>query len=311
MKNIEYLTGAHTKNIVFGVHRGLAWLLALAFSSTALAPLMHAGEAQVAVRVYAQDSSINASGSQSVSTPASFHPVANATAMYTAGLARGYGYVDASTYTGAIHADFQAAVDDTRFVIGRGANTSGSGSMTGSITLSAGHPPGLATFSAVLEGSYNFSNSIFNFNNSISLDYAASVGDGPERSGNLSFRDVPATTAGLFSVPLTWTQMVHPGDRIDMSFYLHASVTSGVDAVELNALNTFKLTAIDLPEGYTYTPDAEGFLSQFQQPTTEPPVTSTAVPEPATGMLMGSVILFGLALIRHRRRGTLNRGAQI
>ena len=310
MKNTDHSTGTLTEPSFFCVRRGLAWLMAFAFGSTAFAPLIRAGEAQVAVAVYAQDSSINASGSQSVSTPASFHPVANATAMYTAGLARGYGYVDASTYTGAIHADFQAAVDDTRFVIGRGANTSGSGSMTGSITLSAGSPPGLATFSAVLDGSYDVSNSIYNFNNSISLDYAASVGDGPERNGTLTFR-APFTTAGLFSVPLTWTQMVHPGDRIDMYFYLHASVTSGVDAVELNVLNTFKFTAIDLPEGYTYTPDAQGFLSQFQQPTTEPPVTSTAVPEPATGMLMGSVILFGLALIRHRRRCTPSRGAQI
>ncbi len=62
-----------------------------------------------------------------------------------------------------------------------------------------------------------------------------------------------------------------------MSFYVLAGLTSVVDKTEVIMLNTFKLTAIDLPDGYTFTPDASGFLSQFSTP---------AVPEPSPAGLL-------------------------
>jgi PEP-CTERM motif len=279
--------------------RRLGWLLALAFGSVAITPPTQAGEAQVSVRAFAQDSSVNALGEQSVGTPASFHPLATATATYAAGLSTAFVHADANAYTGAMHANYLATVGADRYVVGRNAFASGVGSITGSITLSDGYPPGLATFSAILEGAYNFSNSIFKYQNTMSMEFSAFVSDGPERSGHLDFD--PFTTAGLFSVPMTWTQMVHPGDRIDMYFYMSARVSGVVDTSTLDVSNTFKLTTIDLPPGYTYTPDADGFLSQFQNSSEPPPLTP--VPEPATTGLIGAVGLLGVAFTRFRRRG--------
>jgi hypothetical protein len=279
-------------------HRRLGWLLALALGGAAITLSTHAGEAQVGVRAFAQDSSINATGEQSVGTPASFHSTASATALYAAGLSNAFVHADANALTGALHANYLANVSADSYVVGRNAFASGVGSITGSITLSDGYPPGLATFSAILEGAYNFDNSVFKYQNSMSLDFSASVGNGPERNGHLDFD--PFTVAGLFSVPMTWTQMVHPGERIDMYLYMSGRVSGLVGMNTLDVSNTFKLTDIDLPPGYTYTPDADGFLSEFGHTSEPPPLTP--VPEPATTGMFGAAMLLGVAFTRFRRR---------
>jgi PEP-CTERM motif len=295
--NKPFLRGASMNRFSQSCRR-FGWMLALAFGSPAIIPSTLAGEAQVGVRAFVQDLAVNASGEQSVGTPASFHPTASATALYKAGLSNAFLHADANALTGALHANYLANVGADHYVVGRNAFASGSAAVTGSITLSDGYPPGLATFSAILEGAYNFDNSVFKYQNSMSLDFSASVGNGPERNGHLDFD--PFTIAGLFSVPMTWTQMVHPGERIDMYFYMSGRVSGLVGMNTLDVSNTFRLTDIDLPSGYTYTPDADGFLSEFQNPSEPPPLSP--VPEPATTGLFGAAVLTGLAFRRFRRR---------
>jgi len=197
-----------------------------------------------------------------------------------------------------LRASFKTLVGADRYIVGRNANASGGAAMTGSIVLSGAVPAGLATFRAIVEGAYVFNNSVFNYLNGGRLQYSAVVGDGA-RSGDLYFD--PSSGGGLFSVPLSWTQLVHPGDRIDMSFLMQASIDALVGAVELDISNTFRLTAIELPPGYTYTSDADGFLSQFQPP---------AVPEPASASLMALALALSIGSVLTRRaRAGPGRGA--
>ena len=73
--------------------------------------------------------------------------------------------------------------------------------------------------------------------------------------------------------------------------------------VDLDATNTFKITGIGLPPGYSFTSDSTGFLSQFGAPTVPvdpgtPPVGH--VPEPGSLLLVG---LAGMLVAATRRRG--------
>ena len=64
---------------------------------------------------------------------------------------------------------------------------------------------------------------------------------------------------------------------------------------ELDALNTFKITTIDLPPGYSFRADSDGFLSKFGAA-----VPITPVPEPSTWGLFSA----GIAALAWRRRRT-------
>lgn len=203
-----------------------------------------------------------------------------------AGVVSSGAFVGADALTGQMRAGFNSLTNiDENPRPGRGGSARGSGLMTGAITLVGAAPPGVASFSAVIEGAYNFGNSVFRFNNSAHIDFSGSIGD-VTRNALMDF-DL-FSSAGLFSIPITWTMPVQPGQRLDMSFYLSGRVASVVSGVTLDLSNTFKLTAITLPAGYSYVSDAQGFLSQFQSP----------VPEPT-----GSVLLLagGLALAWRRR----------
>lgn len=221
-------------------------------------------------------------------------PVQGTPPLSAAGITRGSGIVISSArvaadaYTGRINGQVVVSVgSQTPMSVGGGSATS-SASMGGSITL-AGAAPGMATFSGVVEGAYNFGNAPARFFNTGYVEANGAIGDSYSGLERQNFD--PFSGAGLFSFPLTWTLAVQPGQTLQMQFYLRMQVTSQVGISEIDLLNTFKLTDITLPPGYTYTPDAQGFLSQF---------TPSAVPEPATSALM----LAGVAVLAWRRRKT-------
>lgn len=256
------------------------------------APLLaHAADAGGSVRTVALDVGFgpltdeHTAGGNSKSPPVASQA---ASSQYGASMATAAVSVDG--YTGAARAKFSADVAAISYIAGRGANASGALSLTGSIGIVGSGSPGVATFSAVLDGIYTADP--LSFNSILSLDYAFQVGSSPEFNGRLDH----SRTTGTFAIPFTWTQMVQAGDQIDFSIYLHGSATAGFGLAELDALNTFKITAIDLPPGYSFTPDADGFLSQFSATTATPPV-----PEPATFALCG-MGLIAIALARRRVR---------
>ena len=186
--------------------------------------------------------------------------------------------------------------------------------MSGSINL-AGPVPGLAMFMAVLEGTYDIvTPAPFNFqslDNSIRMQHTFSIGSrtanspaAPPFQGDQYFF---CCGTGSFSIPFTWTQLVNPGDQIDFNLFLNTDVATVAGIVDFDATNTFKITDISLPPGYTFTSDATGFLSQFGAP----PVVinpGTQVPEPGTLLLIGLAGVLAVVArrpgLRHRSRGT-------
>lgn len=195
----------------------------------------------------------------------------------------------ANAYTGQISGMVQSVVGDTAPLAGRGGSATSIGSMEGSITVS-GPAPGMASFSAVIEGDYNFGSAPERFFNTGYIEGYGLIGDVYHGLERVNFD--PRTSNGVFSYGLTWTLPVEPGQTLDMSFYLRMFVTSQDDIANVSMLHTFKLTSIELPTGYTYTSDSEGFLSEFTPP---------AVPEPASGMLL----LAGAIALAWRRRCVL------
>jgi len=204
------------------------------------------------------------------------------------GIVNSFSTAAANAYTGRINGIVESVVGDTTPRAGRGGSATSIASMTGSITV-FGAAPGTASFSAVVEGAYNFGNAPARYFNSGDVEANGVIGDVYRSLERVDFD--PRAGAGLFSYGLTWTLPVVPGQTLDMSFYVHMGVTSQVDIASVNMLNTFKLTAIDLPAGYTYTSDAEGFLSEF----------TPSVPEPASATLL----LFGAMALAWRRRSVL------
>lgn len=157
----------------------------------------------------------------------------------------------------------------------------------------------------MLEGSYDITTPPpFDYpsaDNSVAMDYHFRVGDSPEFH-NTSKLYYFCCSPGTFSIPFTWTQMVSAGDAIVFDFYLRSDLVTVAGLAEFDASNTFKVTGIDLPDGYSFTSDSDGFLSKFGA---APPPTS--VPEPASSLLLG----LGLTLMAAtRRRCTAKAGAR-
>lgn len=175
------------------------------------------------------------------------------------------------------------------YLPGRNAFASSSTSLIGSIGILGVGPPQVATFGGVFEGLYSFTPSTSD--SSIGIDYAFRVGSSPLFHGRLDY----GRTTGKFSIPFIWTQTVQQDDMIEFDLFLSGTASVAFGVAELDALNTFKITTIDLPPGYSFRPDADGFLSKFGAAA---PITP--VPEPATWALFSA----GLALLAWRRRRT-------
>jgi len=236
-----------------------------------------AASVQVSVRVSAIDiglaSVINTDGGEAgvyQGTP----PVAAYAVQGSTGIVWSRAAMAADGLSGRIGGSLVSTVGDTMPRAGRGGSATSVASMVGSIVLS-GPAPGMATFTGLLEGAYNFGTADARFNNSGGIEGYGLIGDVYRDIGRIDFD--PLTGAGLFGVPLSWTVPVLPGQRLDMQFDLRStrSTVVGISAIDFS--NTFKLTSIALPAGYTYAPDAQGFLSTF---------VPSAVPEPAPAALL-------------------------
>jgi hypothetical protein len=267
------------------VHSYRIWSLAIALA--AAAPLVQAAEASVGVRTYAQDAPALPAWDEDTASGRSSQPPAVSFAVnsiYGDSSASAQGAADART--GALKAKFSAMVAGDRELVGRGATANGALSLVGDINIVGAAPSGVATFNALLGGVYATRSD--SFNSTIGVNYSFQVGTSPEFNGRLDY----SRGAGTFSIPFTWTQTVHPGDVIGFSAFMRASVTAALGVADLDVLNTFKITGVDLPPGYSFTPDADGFLSQFGV---------TPVPEPATAVLFAA----GLLLVGWARRRDL------
>jgi len=267
----------------------------LALGLCAMSPFGHAALAQVGVRTFASDTpsgidfTVNTAGS-----PATGFAVASRSVSAVAGNASSYSQASADAHGGVMREKLGAEVAASRYVIGRYGGGSSTAAMSGSINLVGPAAPGLATFTAVLEGSYNiFTPAPFDYpslDNSVSMNYTFRVGDSPEfhSAGDVRYF---CCTPGTFSIPFSWTQMVSAGDSILFSLYLDVDVLNVAGLTEFDASNTFKITGVDLPSGYSFTSDADGFLSEFGAPL-------SSVPEPASWWLVG----LGLTAITATRR---------
>lgn len=266
-----------------------------AFSLCAASTWVTAGIVQTGVRVFAADVP---SGVQFMENTdgslACCLTTATSSANVVAGNATATALAQGDSLNGTLKEKISASVAASRFVIGRNSGGTAGANMEGSINL-AGPLPGLATFAGVLQGSYNIlTPAPFNFqslDNSVRIQYSFSVGsrtdNSPARPPFQGDQYFLCCGAGAFSIPLSWTQMVNPGDVIHFSLGLQTDVSVVAGLVDFDATNTFKITGIGLPPGYSFTSDATGFLSQFGGPVDPPPVGQ--LPEP------GSLLLAGLA----------------
>lgn len=222
-----------------------------------------------------------------------------------AGNASSHAEAEADALIGALRAKVSAEVVADRFVIGRNSGSNAGASMDGTILLTGGALPGMASFSAVLEGTYSvLTPAPFNFqsfDNRIEVTYGLHFGDSPEFHDNLVFL---CCGPGTFSIPFSWTQLVQSGDAISLGLSLNVRAFTVAGAVDLDLSNTFKITAVDLPLGFGFIPDSPGFLTQFNPATT--------VPVPAAIWLFGSAVS-GLVCARRCGRSRLakNRNAEV
>lgn len=272
--------------------RSVGIALASTLALTLAAPEASA-YAAAGVTTFAQDS--QSPGSPSVGPltdqrSADNPPVVFATISATAGDATAHAEAAVNGLTGAATALVSTAVAADRYRVGRNAYGRAELALNGDIAL-IGIAPGLATFTALLEGTYGTSGSPLYglpFDDTVDLAYTVSMGSSAQMGGELHY---VCCSSGAYSVPFTWTQLVNPGDIIHFDLYFQAILNSLQGNAGLDMTHTFKLTGIDLPAGYAYTPGTGGFLSQFQP--------SAAVPEPATAWSM-ALGLLGALLARAR-----------
>jgi len=274
-----------------------AAICVLALGLSAVSQSGHAAEAQVGVRTFASDVPsgvpfiVNTDGS-----PATGFAVASRSVTAVAGDSSSSAQASADALSGAVREKLDANVAASKFIIGRNAGGSSSASMRGSINLVGPAAPGLATFTASLDGSYDISTPApFNYpsaDNSVAMFYTFQVGDSPQFNNNQASYFF-CCSPGTFSIPFSWTQLVNAGDSILFDLYLRTDVSAVAGFSNFDASNTFKITGIDLPPGYSFTPDSDGFLSQFGSQTPTP-----SVPEPESALLLG----LGLVLMAATQR---------
>ena len=257
-----------------------------------------AGIVQVGVRAFAGDAPsgvpyiINTDGSLACCLTTASHAVSA-----VAGNSAASAMAQADALNGTLKEKLSASVAGSQYVVGRNSGGSASANMRGDITL-GGPAPGLATFGGILEGTYNIGTRPFpSLDQSIRMQYIFSVGNRFDNSpARPPFQDELLFAnfgPGTFSIPFSWTQLVSPGDVMHFSLYLKTDVSAVAGLVDFDATNTFKITNIDLPTGYSFTSDATGFLSQFGAT----PVAQ--VDEPQTLLLIG---LAGVLAATARRR---------
>ena len=278
------------------MHRAGRAGLALALLALATTSPLHAAEVQVGVRISAMDigyDTVILSDGGFAGPVQGTVPRTSFFVQGSSGVVLSSSFMQADALTGQMRGNLLSSVSsgDTTPRPGRGGSATGTASMTGSITLAGSAPPGLATFAGIFEGAYNFGTANTRYNNSASVEGYGIVGDVYQGINRIDFNAF--TGAGLFGVPLSWTVAVQPGQRLDMSFYMRAALISVVGITTIDIGNTFKLTSISLPAGYTYAPDAQGFLSQF---------VPSVVPEPTSGTLLLAGLGGVAGLLRRLRR---------
>lgn len=271
-----------------------AYLLALGLG--AFAHVAHAADAGASVRAFATDTPSGVDFTDhSASGPSSGSGVSRSVSS-VAGNASSSAQAVVDPLSGTIREKLNGEVAASKYVIGRAAGATSVAHLHGGIDMVGPALPGLATFTAVLEGSYDISTPApFDYpsiDNSVAMNYTFRVGDSPEFH-NTSPLYYFCCSPGTFSIPFSWTQMVSAGDSILFDFYLKADLLTVAGLAQFDASNTFKVTGIDLPDGYSFTSDSDGFLSKFGA---APPVTS--VPEPESSLLLG----LGLTLMAATRR---------
>lgn len=263
----------------------------------AMPPTAGAATAQVSVEAFAADAPSgvpflkNVDGS--LSSGFSF---ASRAVDAIAGNSSSHAQAAADALKGTLRAKVSAEVVANRLVIGRNSGSAAKASMDGAITLTGPAPPGPANFSAVLEGTYSVltpSPIDRPLDNRIEVNYALHLGDSPEFHDNLSFF---CCSPGTFSIPFSWTQLVHSGDVITFGLSLQGRAFMDAGTAALDMSNTFKITGVELPPGFGFTSDSPGFLAQFNPATT--------VPLPAAIWLFGSALT---GLVCARRRASISR----
>lgn len=274
----------------------------LALGLSAVSQFGHAALAQVAVRAFGMDLPSGVDFTVNTAGTPSGPAVASRSVTAVAGNSSSYAQATADPLSGVVREKLGAEVVASHYVVGRHAGGSTTASMSGSINLVGPASPGFATFTAVLEGSYNVvTPAPFDYpsvDNSIAMNYTFRVGDSPEFHNTAPVYYF-CCTPGTFSIPFSWTQLVSAGDSIFFDLYLDVDVLTVAGLSQFDASNTFKITGVGLPDGYSFTSDASGFLSEFRAPV-------SSVPEPASSLLVG----LGLtAIAASRRRIGVQRGA--
>ena len=283
---------------------------ATAFVLCTASTWVSAGEVQLGLRAFASDLPSGVQFIQRFDGSGACCPTTASSAVTAvAGNATATLMAQADSLTGTLKEKASASVAASQFVIGRNSGGEIEANMRGSINL-IGPLPGLATFMAVLEGTYKNVRPLQNVDNSIQIEYSFLVGSSTASSPpRPPFKDqqyFDCCGAGTFSIPFSWTQLVNPGDQIDFMLDLRTTVRAAAGFVDFDATNTFKITQIALPFGYSFTSDSTGFLSQFGAPTVPVGPPGTSIPEPGTLLLIGLAAMLAVAT---RRTGSAKHEA--
>lgn len=174
------------------------WVCVLALGLSAFSHLGHAALAQVGVRAFASDqpSGIEFTDN-SAGSPATGFAVASRSVTTAAGNSSSYAQASANGLSGVVREKLGADVAASQYIIGRNAGASSGASMSGSINLVGPALPGLATFTAVLEGSYDVSTPA-RFNFPSQFDALPPVSSVPEPESSLLLG------LGLILMAATW-----------------------------------------------------------------------------------------------------------